>query len=234
MLIVKHIEKKFHNKKVIDDVSFDVAPGQIIVLLGQSGVGKSTILRVLSNLESVDAGFLMLDGTNINFSKVGMVFQDFNLFAHLSVLQNLMLPLMHVAKKSEQESQTIARAMLQRFNMQTKADAYPISLSGGQKQRVALARALCMNPAVLCLDEPTSALDPQLTAEVAQIISQLAQQKIMIVIATHDIGLLQNLKCTIHLMQDGKIIESATTQQLEENLESFTKIKNFTQGKIAG
>ena len=234
MLIVKHIEKKFHGKKVIDDVSFDVAAGQIVVLLGQSGVGKSTILRVLSNLEPLDAGSLMLDEASIDFSKVGMVFQDFNLFSHLTVEQNLMLPLLHVAKKTQQEAMQIAHTMLQRFNIVSKSAAYPVALSGGQRQRVALARALCMNPAVICLDEPTSALDPQLTSEVAQIITQLAQQKIMIVIATHDIGLLQSLNCTIHLMQHGKIIETATTQQLHDNPESFMQIKNFTQGKIAG
>lgn len=233
MLIVKHIEKKFHGKKIINDVSFNVKPGQIVVLLGQSGVGKSTILRVLSNLERLDAGELILDDQNLNFSKVGMVFQDFNLFTHLTVQQNLMLPLMHVAKKTQAEAQQIAHAMLQKFNIVAKSDAYPVALSGGQKQRVALARALCMNPEVLCLDEPTSALDPQLTVEVATIIQQLAQQNMMIIIATHDIGLLQNLECTIHLMKDGKIIETATTQQLNKTPASFEKIKNFVEGKKA-
>lgn len=233
MLIVNHIEKKFHNKKIINDVSFQVAPGQIIVLLGQSGVGKSTMLRVLCNLEQASAGSLMLDDASIDYSKVGMVFQDFNLFAHVTVEQNLMLALVHVAKKTEQEAKTIAHHMLQRFDMLSKAASYPVALSGGQKQRVALARALCMNPKVLCLDEPTSALDPQLTTQVAQIITQLAQQNIMIIIATHDIGLLESLDCTIHLMQDGKIIETATTQQLKKSAESFEKIKNFMQGKMA-
>lgn len=233
MLIVNHIEKKFHGKKIIDDVSFKVAPGQIVVLLGQSGVGKSTILRVLSNLESVDAGSLVLDDAQIDFLKVSMVFQDFNLFAHLTVEQNLMLPLIHVAKKTEQEAKAIAHEKLQQFNMLSKAASYPVSLSGGQKQRVALARALCMNPKLLCLDEPTSALDPQLTTDVAQIIAQLAQQNMMIVIATHDIGLLQNLECTIHLMSEGKIVQSATTQQLAKSAESFIKIKNFIDGKVA-
>ena len=259
MLIVKNIVKKFHGKKVIDDVSFDVAPGQIVVFLGQSGVGKSTILRVLSNLESADAGLMTLDDSSLSsptttvsaiangdgwigdpeikkdfdFSKVGMVFQDFNLFAHLTVEQNLTLPLTVVAKKSKDEAKKIAQEMLQRFEIGSKATNYPISLSGGQKQRVALARALCMNPKLLCLDEPTSALDPQLTEQVAQIIAQLAEQKMMIVIATHDIGLLQNLNCTIHLMAHGKIIETATTAQLQKSLDSFGKIKNFMQGKIA-
>lgn len=234
MLIVKNIVKKFHGKKIINDVSFDVAPGQIVVFLGQSGVGKSTILRALCNLESVDSGSMILDDQQINFLNVGMVFQDFNLFSHLTVLENLMLPLMQVAKKTEDQSRQIAYEMLQRFEIAAKAENYPVSLSGGQKQRVALARALCMNPSLICLDEPTSALDPQLTEQVAQIILKLAQQKMMIVIATHDVGLLKNLSCTIHLMVDGKIVETATTAQLNKSLDSFEKIKNFLQGKMAG
>jgi polar amino acid transport system ATP-binding protein len=233
MLIVKNLIKKFHGKKVIHDVSFDVAPGQIIVLLGQSGVGKSTILRVLSNLEPIDAGSMMLEGKQIDFSKVGMVFQDFNLFTHMTIEQNLMLPLMQVANKTEGQAKQIAYEMLQRFEIASKALHYPVSLSGGQKQRVALARALCMNPLLLCLDEPTSALDPQLTEQVAQIITKLSEQKMMLIIATHDIALLKNLSCTIHLMQDGKIIETATTAQLQKSLDSFAKIKNFMQGKVA-
>ena len=231
MLIVKNIVKKFHGKKIIDDVSFDLNPGEIVVLLGQSGVGKSTMLRALSNLETIDSGSLELNSTQLDFKKVGMVFQDFNLFAHMTIEQNLTLPLVKVALKSEQEARKIAQDMLTKFNVFALAQAYPGSLSGGQKQRVALARALCMNPQVLCLDEPTSALDPQLTSEVARIIMKLAQQGIMIIIATHDIGLLDELSCTIHLMQHGKIIESATTQQLQSNVNSFEKIKNFMKGK---
>jgi len=144
MLIVKNIIKKFHGKKILDDVSFSAAPGEIVVLLGQSGVGKSTILRVLSNLETIDSGSIEIDNGPIDFKKVGMVFQDFNLFAHMTVLQNLTVPLTKVALKTEQEAQTIARDMLQRFDVLSKAENYPVALSGGQKQRVALARALCL------------------------------------------------------------------------------------------
>jgi ABC-type polar amino acid transport system ATPase subunit len=231
MLVVKNITKTFHDKKVIDDVSFCVKPGEIVVLLGQSGVGKSTMLRVLSNLETINSGSMELDAKPLDFKKVGMVFQDFNLFSHMTIEQNLTLPLTKVALKTEQEAQKIARAQLDQFNVLSKAKDYPISLSGGQKQRVAIARALCMNPKVLCLDEPTSALDPKLTSEVAQIITQLAQQKIMIVIATHDIGLLEALSCTIYLMKDGNIIETSSTQELQQNTDSFEKIKSFITGK---
>lgn len=231
MLSIKNITKKFHGKAIINDVSIDVLPGQIVVLLGQSGVGKSTVLRVLSNLEQIESGKIELDGVPIDFKKVGMVFQDFNLFTHLTVLENLTLPLISVARVQSDKATEIAREMLQRFDVARKANSYPMALSGGQKQRVALARALCMQPKVLCLDEPTSALDPLLTSEVAQIITQLAAQNMMVIIATHDIGLLENLSCVIYLMSDGKIIERATTSELAQRPESFKFIKHFIQGK---
>lgn len=231
MLSVKNLEKSFAGKKVLDDVSFDVHPGQISVLLGKSGVGKSTILRALNNLESIDAGSMQLDDRSIDFAKVGMVFQDFNLFHHLTILENITLPLINVASKSTQEAQKIARDMLDKFGLKSKADAYPVSLSGGQKQRVALARTLAMNPSVLCLDEPTSALDPTLKLEIASIITKLAQQGLMIVVTTHDVMLLQQLSCNIHLMEKGKIVESATTQQLQKGENNFKNIKNFMHGK---
>lgn len=231
MLSIKNITKKFHGKAIINDVSIDVLPGQVVVLLGQSGVGKSTILRILSNLEQIESGKIELDGAQLDFKKVGMVFQDFNLFANLTVLENLTRPLISVAHVQPDKATKIAHKMLQRFDVSSKAASYPMALSGGQKQRVALARALCMQPKVLCLDEPTSALDPLLTSEVAQIITQLAAQKMMIIIATHDIGLLENLSCIIYLMSDGKIIERATTFELAQQPESFKFIKHFMQGK---
>lgn len=231
MLSVKHLVKIFHGKKVLDDVSFDVYPGQVVVLLGQSGVGKSTVLRILNNLETLDGGSIELDHAPINFRKVGMVFQDFNLFNHLTVEENITLPLIKVALKSTGEAQKIASALLAQFGLNLKATAYPVALSGGQKQRVALARTLAMNPAVLCLDEPTSALDPQLKSEIAQIIKSLAQQGYMIVLTTHDTMFIKQLTCIIHLMQDGKIIETATTNELQQSADSFTNIKNFMMGK---
>lgn len=231
MLIVNNIEKQFRSKKVIDNVSFSVAPGEIVVLLGKSGVGKSTILRVLSNLEKVDAGSMILNEQSLDFSKVGMVFQDFNLFNHLTVLENVMLSLIHVVKIKKEEAEQRAMQTLARFQVDGLAQAYPISLSGGQKQRVALARALCMQPMIVCLDEPTSALDPALKQQVATIITELAAKNMMIVLATHDVGLLQNLNCTIHLMQQGKIIETATMQQIQNSTTNFENIKNFIYGK---
>lgn len=231
MLNIKNLVKKFYEKPIIDDISITVQPGEILVLLGGSGVGKSTVLRILTNLEQANSGQLELDGQIIDFKKVGMVFQDFNLFSNLTVLDNLVYPLVHVAKMNEQEAQEKALAVLEKFNIDQKAQVYPSSLSGGQKQRVAIARALCMEPKIICMDEPTSALDPMLTAEVGNIIQNLARQGMIVVIATHDIGLLENLACTICLMKDGKIIEKATSAQLKNHPEMFMQIRNFMQGK---
>ena len=231
MLSVRHIVKTFHGKKVLNDVSFDVQPGQIVVLLGQSGVGKSTVLRVLNNLEVLDDGYINLGNKPVNFFKIGMLFQDFNLFRHLTIKENITLPLIKVASKSEQEANIVADKLLNQFGLQAKADMYPIALSGGQKQRVALARTLAMNPEVLCLDEPTSALDPRLKSEIADIISQLAAQGYMIIITTHDIAMIEQLSCTIHLMQNGKIIETATTEEVKKGASSAENIKEFMMGK---
>lgn len=231
MLSVKNIVKAFHGKKVLDDVSFEVQPGQIVTLLGQSGVGKSTVLRVLNNLETLDAGEINLDAKPVNFLKIGMLFQDFNLFRHMTIKENITLPLIKVALKSEQEADKIANSLLKQFGLQAKADTYPVALSGGQKQRVALARTLAMNPKVLCLDEPTSALDPRLKSEIAAIISELASQGYMIIITTHDIALIEQLSCTIHLMKQGKIIESATTEDMKNSANRAENIKRFMMGK---
>lgn len=233
MLSVKHIIKTFHGKKVLDDVSFDVHPGQIVVLLGSSGVGKSTILRILNHLETLDSGTIELNNNPIEFKKVGILFQDFNLFNHLTVLENITLPLTKVALKPIAEAQKIAYALLRQFGLESKAASYPVALSGGQKQRVALARTLAMNPSVICLDEPTSALDPQLKSDIAQIITKLSQQGFMIIVTTHDTTLLQQLACTIHLMQDGKIIETAATTELLQCDDRYKNIKNFISVKTA-
>lgn len=231
MLSVKNIVKTFHGKKVLNDVSFDVFPGEIVVLLGHSGVGKSTVLRLLNNLESLDSGGIYLDKQSVDFNKVGMLFQDFNLFNHMTIKENITLPLIKVAGKSEQEAHSQAMKLLVQFGLASKADVYPVALSGGQKQRVALARTLAMNPKVLCLDEPTSALDPRLKSEVAQIIKDLASQGYMIIITTHDIALIEQLSCKIHLMKQGKIVETATTSSLQKDEKEVSSIKKFMEGK---
>lgn len=230
MLSLKNISKHFHNKVVVDDVSFDVQPGEIVVLLGKSGVGKSTILRILTGLETNESGSITLNNLPIPPQSVGMVFQEFNLFPHLTVEENITLPLQKVAGKSPQQALEIAQALLKTYELTAHAHLRPQRLSGGQKQRVAFARTLAMQPKILCCDEPTSALDPMLTSKIAQEINKLAQQGLMILLATHDTELIKQMNCTIYLMQYGKIIEATTSEQLMKHPEQYPHIKNFTQG----
>ena len=233
MLSLKNISKRFQNRVVVDDVSFDVQPGQVVVLLGKSGVGKSTILRMLSGLETYDSGSITLDEAQISTHSVGMVFQDFNLFPHLTVEENITLPLQLVAKKTVEESKKITEQFLTTYELTSLAHLRPQRLSGGQKQRVAFARALAMNPVILCCDEPTSALDPMLTSKIAQEINKLTEKKLMIILATHDTELIKQISCTIHLMQHGKIIETTTSELLAKYPEKYPCIKNFTQGRTS-
>lgn len=230
MLSLQHIFKKFQNRLVVNDVSFNVAPGEIIILLGKSGVGKSTILRILSGLETKDSGTILLNNQPLAPQSVGMVFQEFNLFPHLTVLENITLPLEQVAGKTKTQAQEIAHKLLTTYELTAQINLRPARLSGGQKQRVAFARALAMQPQILCCDEPTSALDPMLTSKVAQEINKLAQQGLSILIATHDTELIKQVHCTIYLMQEGKIVEASTSEKLEKNPEQYPCIKNFTQG----
>ena len=231
MLSVKSISKSYDGKKILDNISFDVKAGEVVVLLGKSGVGKSTVIRLLNNLESADSGTFELNGKILSFSKVGMLFQDFNLFDHLTIQENITLPLIKVLNKSKIDAVKISDRLLDSFGLLSKKNSYPVSLSGGQKQRVALARTLATNPEVLCLDEPTSALDPALKSEAVEIISKLASQGFMIIITTHDPTLIYQLKSKIFLMNDGKIIETATVADLKNDENKFIGIKSFLKGK---
>ncbi len=159
-----------------------------------------------------------------------MVFQEFNLFQHLTIEENITLPLQIIRKKTPEQAQEIATKLLTTYELQAHAHLRPQKLSGGQKQRVAFARALAMDPKILCCDEPTSALDPMLTSKIAQEINKLAQKGLMVILATHDTEFIKQISCTIHLMQHGKIIETTTSEQLAENPEKYPYIKNFTQG----
>ncbi|MDP3787917.1 MAG: amino acid ABC transporter ATP-binding protein [Candidatus Chromulinivorax sp.] len=230
MLSLKNISKHFQNRLVVDDVSFDVQPGEVVVLLGKSGVGKSTILRILTGLESNESGTITFNDQPLPAQSVGMVFQEFNLFPHLTVEENITLPLIKVGGKSKEDAQHIAQQLLATYELTAQAHVYPQRLSGGQKQRVAFARTLAMQPKILCCDEPTSALDPMLTSKVAQEINKLAQQGLIVLIATHDTELIKQITCTIYLMKHGKIIEATTSDELAQNPEKYPFIKNFTQG----
>ncbi|CAN5149909.1 amino acid ABC transporter ATP-binding protein [soil metagenome] len=236
MLEIKNVLKKFGAKTILDHVNLDVKKGEIAVLLGSSGVGKSTLLRVLNHLEIPDAGSFMLDGKPLDLENVnkthtvGFVFQNFNLFDHLTVQENITLALEKALGKSSSESNVIAARLLEHYGLADKANMYPSDLSGGQKQRLALARTLALKPKVVCLDEPTSALDPLLTAYVANTIQELAKEGYIVLVATHDTSLIERLNCTIHLMKDGKIIQTASSKELANDPLAYTLIKNFISG----
>ena len=239
MLSIKSLTKQFGNKKVLDAVSLDVPKGEIAVLLGPSGVGKSTLLRALNNLESVDTGTITLDEKPLNLSDAskehicGMVFQQFNLFPHMSVLENITFPLEKGSGRSANEAKQIALTLLKRYDLLDKKDVYPSQLSGGQKQRLALARTIALQPQIICFDEPTSALDPLLTSHVAHSIQELADKGYIVLIATHDTALLDTLACTIYLMDEGKIVETADSKELAQNASTFPRIAQFVAGKVA-
>ncbi len=236
MLKLTNITKIFGEKKVIDNVSLQVGRGEIAVLLGSSGVGKSTLLRLLNNLEAMDAGEISLDNTMLNLKdinathKVGMVFQQFNLFEHLTVLENITLPLEKAAKKSKEVAKAIALELLAHYGLQDKANVYCNKLSGGQKQRLAIARAVALKPTVICMDEPTSALDPLLTTHVANTIQALANEGYVVLVATHDVALIERLGCTIYLMKDGRIIESVSSKDFLADRSKFPAIAQFVSG----
>lgn len=236
MLSINRLNKLFGNKKVVDDISLEIKKGSVTLFLGQSGVGKSTLLRILSGLETADSGTISINGKPFDRTSqqkdhiVGMVFQQFNLFNHKTVKQNITLPLETVLSKTSLEANQIAQELLERFNLQELSNASANSLSGGQKQRLALARTLAMKPYIICMDEPTSALDPLLTSYVAQVIADLAHQGYIVVVATHDTVLIDKIDCTVHLMRDGKIIESAQSLDYKNHPEQYPYITNFVAG----
>lgn len=230
MLTIKNLSKTFQ-RRVLDNVSLSVKEGEIAFLLGSSGVGKSTLLRVLSGLEIPDAGSIEYNGSPLTDQHtVGMVFQQFNLFENMSVERNITFALEHVAKLSPEEAKKRAHALLNKYGLLDKATLSVHKLSGGQKQRLAIARTIAMKPSILCLDEPTSALDPLLTNSVAQAIRDLAQEKYVVLVASHDTSLLKHLDCTIYLMQDGNIVQAAPSKEFFQQEDRFPLIKEFVEG----
>ncbi|MCL5875537.1 MAG: ATP-binding cassette domain-containing protein [Candidatus Dependentiae bacterium] len=236
MLKIKNIIKIIKDRIIVNNLSLNIDYGEIAVLLGSSGVGKSTLLRILNNLESINNGIVELDGKRLDLKQVskthtiGMVFQHFNLFEHLTVEQNITLALQVTAGKTKQEAHAIAIALLKRYELADKADVMVSQLSGGQKQRLAIARTLALKPKIVCLDEPTSALDPLLTNYVAENIAELAAQKYIVLVTTHDTSLLEKLPCTIHLMRNGSIVESAKSTDFFANKQNYSLIAAFIKG----
>lgn len=193
MLEVKNLCKEFNNRPILKDISFTLKDGEIMTTVGPSGAGKTTLLRIIAGLETKDSGEILIDGKPYDPGKVGVVFQDFNLFPNLNVLQNITLAPTMVLKESKAEAEQNAQKLLDQLQMNGREKQYPYQLSGGQKQRVAIARALAMNPRILCYDEPTSALDPNLRKEVEKMILDLKKSGLTQLIITHDLTFAKNV-----------------------------------------
>ncbi|XBP97471.1 amino acid ABC transporter ATP-binding protein [Lactobacillus crispatus] len=193
MLEVKNLSKEFNGHQILRDISFTLKDGEIMTIVGPSGAGKTTLLRIIAGLETKDSGEILIDGNPYDSGKVGVVFQDYNLFPNLNVLQNITLAPTLVLKKSKTEAEQDARVLLKRLQMIGRETQYPYELSGDQKQRVAIARALAMKPRILCYDEPTSALDPNLRKEVEKMILSLKKSGLTQLIITHDLNFAENV-----------------------------------------
>ncbi len=222
---IENIHKYFGEVHALRGVSLNVDPGEVVVVIGPSGSGKSTLLRCINRLEEYDEGEITVDGipldtaANINAvrTEVGMVFQQFNLFSHLTVLDNINLAQRLIRKRSRQASTDVAMQLLERVGIPDKAPAFPMQLSGGQQQRVAIARALAMNPKIMLFDEPTSALDPEMIKEVLDVMLDLAREGMTMVVVSHEMGFARAAAHRVILMADGEIVEQGTPEQVFEH-----------------
>ncbi|MGD8367899.1 MAG: amino acid ABC transporter ATP-binding protein [Desulfobacterales bacterium] len=229
MIEVRNIYKTFqvpYQVRALVDVSISIEPGEVVVVIGPSGSGKSTFLRALNRLESPDSGHIWIDGvdvmnpkTDINKvrAEVGMVFQNFNLFPHKTVLENVTLAQVVVRKRSKEDAKSTAMALLNKVGIQEKAQVYPDQLSGGQQQRVAIARALAMNPKVMLFDEPTSALDPEMIGEVLDVMKTLAKEGMTMVVVTHEMGFAREVADRVIFMDAGAVVETGTPEHFFKN-----------------
>ncbi len=223
LIRVQNLKKKFEDLDVLQDISIDIHAGETVVLLGPSGSGKSTFLRCLNQLETVTSGSIWVDGQDITQKKVdlnkvrqkvGMVFQHFNLFEHLTVMENMTLAPVDLKKENQPDAEDTALRLLKRVGLADKANCYPRQLSGGQKQRVAIARALAMNPEILLFDEPTSALDPEMVGEVLHVMQDLAHSGMTMVVVTHEIGFAREVADRVIFMEGGYIVEQGTADEV--------------------
>ena len=232
MLSATGSHKGFDGLGVLRGIDLNVEKGEVVALIGPSGSGKSTLLRCLNQLETVDSGTIVLDGLTLCHTlggkltyadpatlrritlKMGMVFQSYNLFPHMSVMQNLTDAPMRVKRLSRAQATERARELLAKVGLSDKADQYPYQLSGGQQQRVAIARALCMDPEILCFDEPTSALDPELTQEVLGVMRELASERMTMLVVTHEMSFARDVADRVVFMEDGLIVEEGPPEQV--------------------
>ncbi|MEU9347355.1 amino acid ABC transporter ATP-binding protein [Streptomyces sp. NPDC048278] len=235
LVVLKNVNKHFGALHVLQDIDLTIARGEVVVVIGPSGSGKSTLCRTVNRLETVDSGTITIDGRPLPQegkelarlrADVGMVFQSFNLFAHKTVLENVMLGQVKVRKTDRKQAEEKARTLLDRVGVGTQADKYPAQLSGGQQQRVAIARALAMGPKVMLFDEPTSALDPEMINEVLEVMQQLARDGMTMIVVTHEMGFARSAANRVVFMADGRIVEQATPDRFFSN-PSSDRAKDF-------
>jgi polar amino acid transport system ATP-binding protein len=238
-IVVDGVDKSFGDNKVLDQIDLTVATGEVISLIGASGSGKSTLLRCINLLEPIDDGRILLDDADglVDISepgrdanpvrrRIGMVFQSYNLFPHMSVLENVTLSPRKVLRRSSSEAERTGREMLDRFGLADRADSYPDRLSGGQQQRVAIVRALCMDPEVMLLDEITSALDPELVGEVLDVVREMKRNGMTMLLATHEMGFAREISDRVCFLHQGRILEEGDPEQIftaprEERTQQF-------------
>ena len=235
LIKVDNLHKSFGEVEVLKGINAEIHKGDVIVVIGASGSGKSTFLRCLNKLEEPTGGKIFFEGTditdphiniNLHRRKMGMVFQQFNLFPHMTVLKNMILGPTKLLKKSKEEAEREAMKLLERVGLSEKANAYPNQLSGGQKQRVAIIRALCMNPDVLLFDEPTSALDPEMVGEVLDVMKQLAKEGMTMVVVTHEMGFAREVATNVVFIDEGKIVEQGEPEEFFTNPKN-PRLKDF-------
>ena len=231
LIKVENLQKYYKGGeiKALDGINTEIKKGEVVVVIGPSGSGKSTFLRCLNLLEVPTGGSIFFEGTditdektdiNIHRQKMGMVFQHFNLFPHMTILKNMTIAPMKLLKKSEAEATEKAMQLLKRVGLEDRANAYPSQLSGGQKQRIAIVRALCMEPEVMLFDEPTSALDPEMVGEVLEVMKQLAHDNMTMVVVTHEMGFAKEVGTRVMFMADGKQVEEGTPADIFDNPKS--------------
>ncbi len=228
-MVLQGVNKHFGALHVLKDIDLSVARGEVVVVIGPSGSGKSTLCRTINRLETIDSGTITVDGQPLPAegkqlaqlrSRVGMVFQSFNLFAHKTVLENVTLGPVKVKGVKKADAEQRGRELLERVGISTQADKYPAQLSGGQQQRVAIARALAMDPTVMLFDEPTSALDPEMINEVLDVMTSLARDGMSMVVVTHEMGFARRAADRVVFMDDGRVVEQATPEQFFTNAQS--------------
>ena len=231
LIKVENLQKYYNGGviKALDGINTEIKKGEVVVVIGPSGSGKSTFLRCLNLLEVPTGGSIFFEGTditdekvdiNIHRQKMGMVFQHFNLFPHMTILKNMTIAPMKLLKKSEAEATELAMKLLKRVGLEDRANAYPSQLSGGQKQRIAIVRALCMEPEVMLFDEPTSALDPEMVGEVLEVMKQLAHDNMTMVVVTHEMGFAKEVATRVMFMADGKQVEEGTPEAIFDHPKS--------------